>query len=179
MKNAGFARRFFCDASAPDQGDRGRAVELSAHRAGVIAEAEQAARRVAKQPAALGRIGEQHLRQFEQRAVILPLRRAQVRPIGRPQAAVKRESVDDGAHKRPSVVERVGDLRKFRIAGQLDADPLGNAAPTNLMARGTNGAATIIGSSRQNLGNLECWGWWCGVVEVGEGGDWRAKFTQR
>jgi hypothetical protein len=26
------------------------------------------------------------------------------------------------------------------------------------MARGTNGAATIIGSSRQNLGNLECWG---------------------
>jgi hypothetical protein len=26
------------------------------------------------------------------------------------------------------------------------------------MARGTNGAAMIIGSSRQNLGNLGCWG---------------------
>src|ERR1039458_10287395 len=75
---------FFCDASAPDQGDRGRTVELSADRQGAIAEAEQAARRVAKQRAALGRIGEQHLRQFEQRAVILPLRRAQVRPIRSP-----------------------------------------------------------------------------------------------
>jgi len=32
----------------------------------------------------------------------------------------------------------------------------GNAAPTNLMESGTNGAATIIGNSRQNLGNLEC-----------------------
>src|ERR1039457_1977036 len=75
---------FFCDASAPDQGDRGRAVELSAHRRDTIAEVEQAPRRVAKQPAALGRIGEQHLRQFEQRAAILPLRRAQVRPIRSP-----------------------------------------------------------------------------------------------
>ena len=84
MKNAGFARRFFYDASAPDQGDRGRAVELSVDHQGAIAEAEQAARRVAKQRAALGRIGEQHLRQFEQRAVILPLRRAQVRPIRGP-----------------------------------------------------------------------------------------------
>ena len=84
MKNAGFARRFFCDASAPDQGDRGRAVELSAHRRDTIAEAEQAARRVAKKRALLGRIGEKHFGQFEQRAVILPLRRAQVRPIGRP-----------------------------------------------------------------------------------------------
>src|SRR5665811_1870051 len=158
MKNAGFARRFFCDASAPDQGDRGRAVELSAHRAGVIAEAEQAARRVAKQPAALGRIGEQHLRQFEQRAVILPLRRTQVRPIRSPQAAVKRESVDNGGYVWPGVVERVGDLRKFRIAGQFDADPLDNAAFTNLMESGTNGPETIIGNSRQNLGNLGCWG---------------------
>src|ERR1039457_5960800 len=75
---------FFCDASAPDHGDRGRAVELSADRQGSIAEAEQAARRVAKERAALGRIGEQHLRQFEQRAVILPLRRTQVRPIRSP-----------------------------------------------------------------------------------------------
>src|ERR1019366_8033545 len=52
------------------------------------------------------------------------------------------------------------------------AAPLGNAAPTNLMARGTNGAATIIGNSRQNLGNLECWGvgveWWgWGGVVIG------------
>jgi hypothetical protein len=43
-----------------------------------------------------------------------------------------------------------------RIAGQFDADPPGNAAPTNLMESGTNGAAMINGSSRQNLGNREC-----------------------
>jgi hypothetical protein len=82
--------------------------------------------------------------------------RAQVWPIGRPQAAVKRESVDNGAHKRSGIVERVGPARKFRIAGQLDADPLGHAALTNLMESGTNGPETIIGNSRQNLGNLEC-----------------------
>jgi transposase len=30
-----------------------------------------------------------------------------------------------------------------------------------LTAKAANGAATIIGNSRQNLGNLECWGcWW-------------------
>jgi hypothetical protein len=34
----------------------------------------------------------------------------------------------------------------------------GNAALTNLMESGTNGAATIISNSRQNLGNLGCWG---------------------
>jgi hypothetical protein len=34
----------------------------------------------------------------------------------------------------------------------------GNAAFTNLMESGTNGAATITGNSRQNLGNLGCWG---------------------
>jgi pyrimidine deaminase RibD-like protein len=28
---------------------------------------------------------------------------------------------------------------------------------------GTNGAATIIGNSRQNLGNLGCWGCWWGL----------------
>jgi hypothetical protein len=40
----------------------------------------------------------------------------------------------------------------------------GHAALTDLLESGTNGAATIIGNSRQNLGNLGCWGvgveWW-------------------
>ena len=35
-----------------------------------------------------------------------------------------------------------------------DAATPGNAAPTNLMASGTNGPETIIGNSRQNLGNF-------------------------
>jgi hypothetical protein len=43
-------------------------------------------------------------------------------------------------------------------AAATDAAALGNAALTNLMESGTNGPATIIGNSRQNLGNLECWG---------------------
>ena len=57
----------------------------------------------------------------------------------------------------------------------------GNAAFTNLMESGTNGAATINGNSRQNLGNLGCWGGggFDGWGVVAEGGDWRAKFTQR
>ena len=49
------------------------------------------------------------------------------------------------------------------------AAPPGNAAPTNLMESGTNGAAMIIDNSRQNLGNLECVGCWrfLGGVVVG------------
>ena len=35
-----------------------------------------------------------------------------------------------------------------------------------LLVAAANGAATIIGNSRKNLGNLGCWGWWCGVVGV-------------
>ena len=37
-----------------------------------------------------------------------------------------------------------------------DAAAPGNAALTNLMESGTNGAATINGNSRQNLGDLGC-----------------------
>jgi len=47
---------------------------------------------------------------------------------------------------------------EFPHSAAADAAATDNAAPTNLMESGTNGAATINGSSRQNLGNLGCWG---------------------
>ena len=54
-----------------------------------------------------------------------------------------------------------------------DAAAPGHAAFTNLMASGMNGAATIIGNSRQHLGNLECWG----VGGLWSGGAWWLSLT--
>ena len=76
------------------------------------------------------------LRQFDQRAVVLPLRGAQERPIGRPHTMVKREGIDNGAHQRPGVFERVGHVREFRIAGQFDADPPGAGEPQQRLEAG-------------------------------------------
>src|ERR1035437_8228878 len=50
------------------------------------------------------------------------------------------------------------DFRKGRV-GWWGSTRNRKSPHNNLMESGTNGAATINGSSRQNLGNLGCWGW--------------------
>jgi hypothetical protein len=69
-----------------------------------------------------------------------------------------RIAVGDDVGAAPDDCPHAGN--KIAYSAATDAAALGNAALTNLMESGTNGPATIIGNSRQNLGNLRCVGWW-------------------
>src|ERR1035437_4326090 len=80
-----------------------------------------------------------------------------------PRTLVRRDSL----HLEPADHGRPGGARgaaapddcphaglELPYSAAADAAAPGNAAFTNLMESGTNGAATINGSSRQNLGTL-------------------------
>src|SRR4249919_264477 len=82
---------------------------------------EQAAGRVPEQLAAIAGIRKELSGQLNQRAVVLPLGRAQIRPVRCPQAVIERECVDQRLHEWPAVLERIRCSGEFQIAGHLDA----------------------------------------------------------
>ena len=83
-------------------------------------EAKQRVRRVPEHPTAFPGVGQDLLDVFQQHAVVDVRRRAQVRPVGRPQAGVGRVRVEQRVDVRLSVGKRKRLRENFIDAGELD-----------------------------------------------------------